>query len=232
MKKYISAIVILLALGVSAFLLWQKENSTTTDTRTQNATTTEQVASTTDIFSQPPIIPKAKVSTEGWKTCRNEEYGYEFKFPPEWHIYGADALITPDMQGKTRLIYEHASDECNGMLVILSPDVIGRYARYIEPARNVGVIRPKSQYAYEDMYNLATKTARQGVEQYIMLLDGNHALMRKSENYGRLSWSVTSWVDDTVYSATFPQYEDNVEIAETVFSTFRFLDTATSTTAQ
>lgn len=49
------------------------------------ASTTPPVtsASTTidDLFSQPPIVPEAKVSTEGWKTCRNEEYGWEVKYP-------------------------------------------------------------------------------------------------------------------------------------------------------
>ena len=47
------------------------------------ATTTEPIATTTDIFDMEPIVPEAKVSTEGWKTCRNEEYGYEFKVPAE-----------------------------------------------------------------------------------------------------------------------------------------------------
>jgi hypothetical protein len=30
---------------------------------------------------------QARVSTDGWKLCRNEKYGYEFVFPGEWRIY-------------------------------------------------------------------------------------------------------------------------------------------------
>lgn len=45
-------------------------------------------ATTTNPFSMEPIVPQARVSTEGWKTCRNEEYGWEVKYPGEWYVYG------------------------------------------------------------------------------------------------------------------------------------------------
>ena len=30
------------------------------------------------------VVAEAKISTVGWKTCRNEESGYEFKYPADW----------------------------------------------------------------------------------------------------------------------------------------------------
>jgi phosphate/sulfate permease len=39
------------------------------------------------------IVPQAEVSTESWKTCRNEMYGYEFKYPREWYEYGYGMTI-------------------------------------------------------------------------------------------------------------------------------------------
>jgi len=195
------------------------------------ATSTPEVATTTDIFDMEPIVPEAKVSTEGWKTCRNEEYGYEFQFPGEWKIYGEDARIGPDEFGKRYLIYEQASRECNGILVILSPETVGDVPRYIEPSRSIVVERPASRFIYEDIESLAKEMARRDVEQRLAVIDGQKGLVRIRENNGIRNWSFVVWFEDSVYRLTVPKHENSVDIAETVFSTFRFLDTSTSTTA-
>ena len=86
MQKQHLAIIILfvftLLLGVASFLL-PKEVVSPTPEHIQPTTQT-----TTDINTMEPIVPEAKVSTEGWKTCRNEEYGWEVKYPGEWYVYG------------------------------------------------------------------------------------------------------------------------------------------------
>lgn len=38
---------------------------------------------------------QAMVSTEGWKTCRNEWSGWEIQYPPDWQTYGHRAGIRP-----------------------------------------------------------------------------------------------------------------------------------------
>lgn len=191
----------------------------------ESTATSSEVVS---IFDVDPIAPQAKVSTERWKTCRNEEYGYEFQFPGEWYIYGRDALIKSDA-GKTSLVFTRTSEECNGVRVVLSPDTIGDIPRYIEPARSIGVDRPESRYSHEDMRSLTKQATQRGVEQYPFLLDGHDALLQIHEDNGKTVWSITSWFGGAVYSMVLPQYEEDIEIAETIFSTFRFLD-ATSTT--
>jgi hypothetical protein len=89
MKKpqyYLIGAGIVVLLGALVFVLVQSPSISTDDT---NATST--ATTTTDIFDMEPIIPEAKVSTEGWKTCRNEEYGWEIKYPGEWYVYGEGA---------------------------------------------------------------------------------------------------------------------------------------------
>jgi len=38
---------------------------------------------------------QAMVSTEGWKTCRNEWSGWEIQYPPDWQTYGHRAGVKP-----------------------------------------------------------------------------------------------------------------------------------------
>jgi len=77
--------ILFLLLGVATFLL-PKEVVSPKLEHIQPTTPT-----TTDIYTMEPIVPEAKVSTEGWKTCRNEEYGWEVKYPGEWYVWGTDS---------------------------------------------------------------------------------------------------------------------------------------------
>lgn len=77
----------ILALAVLAFVVWtlnrdiRIQDSPKQISETKTSTTPNQHAVV------EKLIPQAKVSTVGWSLCRNEKYGYEFKFPGEWRIY-------------------------------------------------------------------------------------------------------------------------------------------------
>jgi hypothetical protein len=58
------------------------------------------------------VAPQVKVSTEGWKTCRNEEYGYEFKYPAEWYQYSRD--------GRQHLRFSEVAKKCDKTDITLS----------------------------------------------------------------------------------------------------------------
>jgi hypothetical protein len=68
-------------------------------------TPTQTTASSTPLIVEK-ITPTAKISTEGWKTCRNEKRGYEFQYPKEWYSYVYD--------NGTRLVQNGL---CNGINV-------------------------------------------------------------------------------------------------------------------
>ena len=66
------------------------------------ATSTPLVASTTAQIDMTPVVLRARVSTEGWKTCKNIGMGYEFQYPKEWFIYTQEESRTPEKYGYTK----------------------------------------------------------------------------------------------------------------------------------
>ena len=194
------------------------------------ATSTPEVATTTDIFDMEPIVPEAKVSTEGWKTCRNEEYGYEFKFPGEWKIYGEDARSEPNPHPISKRVYVRESEECNGASVGLSPTTLDSSGNF-EVRVGIEVYTPDRQYPFADLHSLAEQKSR--AKQYSMLLDKHDALLQLYVGLYETHWYVTSWRNENVYRLAGENFEDNEPTVITVLSTFRFLDTpSTSPTSE
>ena len=51
-------------------------------------------------FSPPPPSPKEEIDTSNWKTYRNEEYGFEVKYPEEWEISSEKASGSQEQNTK------------------------------------------------------------------------------------------------------------------------------------
>ena len=208
---------------------------------TPTATSTEPVATTTNIFDMEPIVPEAKVSTEGWKTCRNEEYGYEFKFPAEWKIYGEDALSNPDPSGKRYFVRE--SEECNGSQTVVTLDDVtkGYGTNPTQPGISV-VVRDTSVGAKENangimikpenMQELAEVFARSAENQITSYsIDGARSFLRVFQ-YPRDRipyevWNIDVFVGTLRYEIKLHgRSNDSIrDTLETTLSTFRFIDT-------
>lgn len=90
-KQYIvSIILILIVAGVVGYALFNKRyrqpqpnqqkanqinNKTTTSTNTNSSSTIPTIT-----------LASSTADTTNWKTYRNEQYGFEFKYPEEWNI--------------------------------------------------------------------------------------------------------------------------------------------------
>jgi len=190
---------------------------------TENTSTTTQ--ETPALLDMEPIIPEAKVSTEGWKTCRNEEYGYEFKFPGEWHIYGEDALSEQDLRGKR--IYVRESEECNGESIHLAPispdklDSCSSQSDCISITLHAMVIPTTPELYWNNMF--ASETATNYRQRTPILIDSITGMLSLTTNiFGY--WQVVVINSDKVYTVSGFQYDANQTTIETIVSTFRLFD--------
>ncbi len=59
-------------------------------------------------------IDISKEAIAGWKICRNEEYGYEFKYPKGWYMY--------EVFVKYEVLEYKKTSVCKGQFVTLSPE--------------------------------------------------------------------------------------------------------------
>jgi len=187
-----------------------------TSTATTTASTTE------DIFAMEPLVPEAKVSTEGWKTCRNEEYGYEFQFPAEWHIYGEDARSEPDAMGKTYFMRE--SEECNGIGLLLSSMSIGDYHNgNVTQVMNVYVERqPGKSIEWQAYGGKGRRIAVTGINGVLVV--GDHV-----RAWGGRTWSARLEADAGSFWIYGDMYDSQSKVIETILSTLRFFDTGSTT---
>jgi len=217
------------------------ENGSAAATTTPSATSASTATTTIDdLFSQPPIIPEAKVSTEGWKTCRNEEYGYEFKFPGEWHIYGEDALSEPNPHPISKRVYVRESEECNGAHVMLSTVVPwnGTVATSGDGGMHVTLTKMNThnipinqEFYWRDFYSRTDA----GLVLQPYLVDEQYSVMRVSghvRNDGSRHWAVWLLHNEYEISISGGFFEAQSPALETILSTFRFLNTTSTTNSK
>lgn len=70
------------------------------------------------------------VPTDNWKTCRNDEYGWEIKYPAEWFVYGEGS------RGKDTPIIQRET-ECIGSDVSISSFTPKEFTKY--PSKSIGL---------------------------------------------------------------------------------------------
>lgn len=202
-KSYIFTFVILVV--AFAFFMYNRNRATV-------FTSANVVSSTSPTVTK--IIPTATVSTEGWKTCRNEAEEYEFKYPGEWYLFTMQENEINPPRGGTK------SNDCEaGWISVSSLDYSdGSYATtsqyftvYIVPDERRPAIM-KGKTTIDSLVPSDVKILRE------YLVDGERALVKNSSPQYSSSLSfmhkgalfdVNTHTDDPLF--------------ETILSTFRFL---------
>ncbi len=89
LKKY-WYIVVLIVIGIGAMIAVIIQNNQPQPPIAENsqATNTPPVI----IPTTTPEVIMSDVDTSGWKTYRNEEYGFEFRYPKDWRFINIDTI--------------------------------------------------------------------------------------------------------------------------------------------
>jgi len=194
------------------------------------ATSTPEVATTTDIFDMEPIVPEAKVSTEGWKTCRNEEYGWEIKYPGEWYVYGEGSMstVTPAYVRTT---------PCEGASVLMSSrkhkdgasrettDAVRGSVRVTMYTDETAGVHKASRTTIEELAEMYEQRTLLNV---VLLGDNKERALSSVLGDGNLYHEL--YHDNHWYNVGVDPNLDHSYV-DAILSTFRFLDISTNTTA-
>ena len=210
-KKYIVPVLAFLVIVVGMVWYMAQNNTELSPTEQPTATTT------TDIFDMEPIVPEAKVSTEGWKTCRNEEYGWEVMYPGDWYVYSGT------WQYKTEDV---PLGDCQAGVVELSNQEPGEW---VDLDKRVGVTIRSDQESF-GTYRSGYANVRDLVRSYTELTVKGFYL-KDGEEFGWSLGTQSSRINTYHKGNRFEiigLYGQN-DLLETILSTFHFLETATST---
>ncbi|MDD2935099.1 MAG: hypothetical protein PHX25_01350 [Candidatus Pacebacteria bacterium] len=120
-NKLILISIIVLGIILGGFYLISKTGNQSDDVNNTNeiATTTEQTL----------------LDTSDWETCRNDEYGYEFKYPKDWYIY--ERMVGTQVEVESSSVTE--IDSCQGKLLVLSQKLSVRGGWY-PPTINISIV--------------------------------------------------------------------------------------------
>ncbi len=112
-KNLIIGIIVLITL-VGGVVLWnQKSNQRNTKQQTkkevvgqtqeqkivQKKETTKEQTTDQNQTIDSELKPEEKIDTSDWKTYRNKEYGFEFKYPRNWEVIKLKNVTTPLYDG-------------------------------------------------------------------------------------------------------------------------------------
>ncbi|OGD69605.1 hypothetical protein A3I18_01465 [Candidatus Campbellbacteria bacterium RIFCSPLOWO2_02_FULL_35_11] len=203
-KNLIIIIGILLICGITIFKYINNKNSQI-DTGTTE-TTPESVL----------------LDTSGWETCRNEEYGYEFKYPSNWYMYNSD-----ESYGKESPIIVREGENCVGGYLFISSKKINYEDKEVSQTFGItvsnkqklsGTIYSNSK-SIEDYFSKATPEFRKAhIIEEKKVLDNKEVWWEKTKD-GYILWLFNK---ESLVEIHFTNL--NNELSNTILSTFKFIN--------
>jgi len=127
-KNILIVIIVVGTFITTALLFWQKEKPVQ---KPNEATSEQNISIPEESETVKPVSSEIDLSAEAiedWATCRNEEYGYEFKYPSGWYIY--KTIIS------TEESYPVKTDSCQAQFITLSPNLPVRNGFYTPTIQN------------------------------------------------------------------------------------------------
>ena len=179
-----------------------------------------------------PVVLRARVSTEGWKTCKNIGAGYEFLYPADWVVYSAGSYWTNPFD------YPPNTD-CTGF----KSDILARRVLVPEDLKkeqlpivrfDINHVSPKEKKTIDELFATTPSSSQERIIKEVYIIGGVKAFLYQLvtqgitfapgwENVGTIMFMSPDQVvsiEITGPSVTFPTPDP---ILETILSTLHFL---------
>ncbi len=201
-NKTILNLIIILGIILGGFYLSSKIDTQNNDIN-GTTTTTEQIL----------------LDTSDWLICRNEEYGYEFKYPKNWYLYNSE-----ESYNKNTPMMDKEGTKCVGSYLFVSSKKIGDSREEQKQVFSIDVSNQErlSRTIYsnsknlEDYWSKATPKFREThiIEKKTVL--GDSEVWQEKKTKGYTLWSFNK-------GSLFVIRMEETKSINTVISTFKFI---------
>lgn len=163
-----------------------------------------------------------------WETCRNEEYGYEFKYPKEWYFYNSDESYSK----YSPIIIKEGNNCVSG--VIVSSDILhipskkNKFNLQFSVAKEsqdrlLGTIYEGSQSLDEYFSKVTPKFLELHTIINKNYIDEEEALWLKQKNIDN-TFFIWIFHNNSLFKISIKGHISNPDLLDAIISTFKFID--------